>query len=92
MEILWISMIMTWNPRYIQYARWHGELPEEMRVIDRHGPGGLNWPYMHWITVKWREFRKEFEIPENLSPHKKFDCWLEDKVNKRIQAVEPRLF
>lgn len=56
---------MTWNPRYLAYARAEGEPdPDAMLARDRERyPGGSMCGFMLWIQARWREWAATLTLP-----------------------------
>ena len=51
---------MSWNPRYVAYARAHGRTPEEMRAHDADvWPGGRATGFILWISKQWQRWHEE---------------------------------
>lgn len=47
-----------WNPRYVAYARAHGNDPEAQLAADRIAwPGGVMAGFTLWIGEQWAEWR-----------------------------------
>lgn len=73
-----------WNPRYLAYARAHGEPdPEAMfEIDDERWPGGRMCGFMLWIGSMWNNFFIEVHgmkgKPDVLrqKDHDDFDQWL----------------
>lgn len=51
-------MSRSWNPRYLEYCRAHGEAsPERMLEKDRaRWPGGCMAGFSIWIQAMWKEW------------------------------------
>ena len=69
------------NPRYIAYARAHGETPEGMLEADRvTWPGGSMTGFTIWIDGKWREWcaanPSRSRSALTAADHAAFDAWL----------------
>lgn len=70
---------MSWNPRYVAFARSNGRTVEEQIAIDRARPSGRMMPFILWNSGKVEEFRKLF--PDAFSggfihDHAAYDRWL----------------
>lgn len=49
---------MSWNVRYVAYARANGRKPEAQLKHDREAwPGGVMCGFILWISAKWAEYR-----------------------------------
>lgn len=69
------------NPRYLAYARAHGETPDGMLAADRmRWRGGTMRGFTGWIDGKWREWlelhpdRRRSALTD--ADHAAFDAWL----------------
>jgi hypothetical protein len=52
-----------WNPRYVAYARAHGDDPETRLAKDRdEWPGGCMVGFSFWIHDRWRDFARHLGI------------------------------
>lgn len=49
---------MTYQPRYVAFARANGRTPEEQHAIDAEKPIGRMLEFMLWIGTKRREWKK----------------------------------
>ncbi len=72
---------MSWNPRYLAYARAHGLDPDNMLARDAEAwPGGKMIGFMLWISGHWQAWRKEhgYRPDDVLSPadNADFDAWI----------------
>jgi hypothetical protein len=48
---------VSWNPRYVAYARAHGNTPEHQSALDRERfPGGRMAGFMAWLGEQYRAF------------------------------------
>ncbi len=82
---------MSYQPRYIAYARAHGKSPEEMLEADgARFPGGKMAGFMIWIGQQWAQWYKETGYPKDhplgMHEHAAFTRWLEESVE--IHALE----
>lgn len=69
-----------WNPRYVAYARAHGNTPEYQSALDRERyPGGRMAGYLVWVSANWREWHADTgrgPLPLTAADHAEFDAWL----------------
>lgn len=75
---------MSYNSRYVAYARAHGRTPDEMLEADRNSwPGGIMAGYVIWIGKQWTEWSAQNPghtgsmTPED---HEAFDRWLSERT------------
>ena len=55
---------MSWNPRFVAYARAHNRTPEGMLAHDeRRWPGGKMTGFMLWVQGHWKTWREERGVP-----------------------------
>lgn len=75
----------NWSPRYVAYARVHGETPDGMLARDRiRYPGGSMTGFTIWSDQQFRAFRaahaasSDFYRGSALSPagDAAYDAWL----------------
>jgi hypothetical protein len=71
----------AWNPRYVAYARAHGETPVEMLARDGAAwPGGRMCGFTLWIRERWREWDRAHPLADpdvrTAEDHASFDAWL----------------
>lgn len=78
---------MSWNPRYVAYARAHQRTPEQMLAQDEvEYPGGKMAGFMIWIQSRWSEFEKASKPPRVDSAiwrgwmQDEFDQWLKTRI------------
>jgi hypothetical protein len=65
---------MIWNPRYVCYAKAHGNTPEQQMEQDRTlWPGGLMCGFILWIDKRKAEFRE-------VQPEAFLDCHIYDQA------------
>lgn len=82
---------MSWNPRYENYARFHGRAPQDQIEHDkRHWAGGSMTGFVLWNNARLREAAAE--IPEaffmgKLSDHDRYDAWLTAWVDKATKEM-----
>lgn len=51
--------VQEWNPRYLAYARAHGNGPEAQLERDNEVyPGGCMCGFTLWLGARWREWRR----------------------------------
>lgn len=72
---------MTYQPRYVAYARAHGLSPDAMLERDQEAwPGGCMAGFMLWIQERWREWASQRPggMPDIKTEehHRDFDAWL----------------
>lgn len=72
---------MSWNPRFVAYAKAHNRTPEEMLVLEEERfPGGKMAGYMLWVGGRWREWRAIHGICWDAflseEDYREFDAWL----------------
>lgn len=78
---------MTWNPRYENYARFHGRAVVEQILQDRQEwPGGSMTGFVLWNNARLREAAEA--IPEaffmgKLVDHNRYDAWLTAWVDEK---------
>lgn len=73
------------NPRYANYARVHGNTPEQQFEIDcKEYPGGKMCGFICWNTRKWSQWRKlrgyVADVPLSLKDHTDYDEWLKGQT------------
>lgn len=86
---------MTWNPRYVQWARALGMTPEQAEAADKAGDIEFANFFTIWMGKRWDEFYEKH--PECVmrcpcaacgehvyrginNAHEKFDAWLPGRV------------
>jgi hypothetical protein len=79
------------NPRYVLWAKLHGNTPEYQLEVDRERwPGGSMCGYSLWIDKKASEFAKKNNEPRECSVllhQDDFTAYLEDCVTKDVVIV-----
>ena len=82
-------MKKSWNPRFIAYAKAHGNTPEGQLEADRvQFPGGCMCGFLLWMNQQWGEFCKLHGVSNPDHAYLKlgaecgriFDAWLESHV------------
>ena len=78
-----------WNPRYVLFAKHHGNTPDEQLQEDKEKrPGGCMRDFMKWIQEKWLEWDQmkghERNHPHCEEDHKEFDRWLVKIVEAEV--------
>lgn len=76
-----IPGVDTFNSRYVEYARAHGNTPEDQLVADRQAwPGGIMAGFQLWMGDRWsdwlREHGRRFDDYLSDADHVAFDAWL----------------
>ena len=76
---------MSWNPRYVAYAKQAGRTPEETLQDDAERfPGGKMAGFIAWISKRWAEWDRQ--RPAKFAPngeyrsdeeHTEFTAWLD---------------
>lgn len=89
-------MANDFNPRYVLYAKAHGEQPEGMLLRDEDAyPGGRMCGFLLWHARRIAEAKKQ--KPElfffdgstgRLYDHAGYDEWLKARVEELIKAEE----
>lgn len=81
---------LDYNPRYVAYAKVHGQTVEERMAADREEwKGGVMTGFVLWNQDRLREARKE--IPKafylnGLINHAAYDVWLAATVDRVLQT------
>lgn len=79
-----------WNPRFVQYARFHGRDCEAQRKIDiAENPGAMNLGFTQWNMARLREAAVEISEAfyfDRLASPKAYDAWLVRWVDKVLAA------
>jgi hypothetical protein len=81
---------MTWNPRYVAYARAHGNTPEHQSALDRERfPGGRMAGFLVWLGEQHRAYTSAglhvgsvWTDPD----HAEFDAWLLAQTAKEVRS------
>lgn len=74
----------AWNPRFVQFARFNGNTPEEQKEVG--------FLFILWNTERLREFRNlhpECFAFGHLINHGKYDEWLPKRVDELLKQKEP---
>ena len=73
---------LDWNPRYANYARVHGNSPEEQILLDRaKWPGGAMAGFILWNRSRLQEYSKinpDAFMHGGLRDHAAYDKWLDE--------------
>lgn len=79
---------MTWNPRFVLFARAHGQTPERMRREP-----SCNLAFIRWIHGQWNDYDAAHgrTKAQGLSDAEQasFDAWLTARVDS-IASSERR--
>lgn len=74
------------NPRYVAYARAHGETPDAMLARDvERWPGGKMTGFVAWISAAWLAWDRERKHGANHvrtpEEHTAFTAWLTEATS-----------
>lgn len=80
----------AWNPRYVAYARAHGNDPEKQLAVDTERYPGLKMvEFSFWLEDRWREWEKaankKFRSACTDEDHRCFDAWLDRYVTENLE-------
>jgi len=84
--------VTDWNPRFVAYARSHGNSPEAQLELDaEQWPGGKMAGFVLWISERWREWRSDNRRGRDdfLSneDHASFDAFISEFAVPETQAA-----
>lgn len=83
---------MTWNPRYVAFAKAHGRTPEQQHLFDdEKWPGGRGIGFSLWISQQKLEAHKANHpsVVKDLNglhvtEHALWDAWLSRESASRL--------
>ena len=77
---------LSHNPRFVNYARYHGNTPEQQLAHDRQRyPGGVMTGYVLWNRsriVMFSHIEPRAFTCGGLTDHESYDRWLTDYVTQ----------
>lgn len=80
---------MTWNPRYVLFARCNGRTPEQQDAHDAAQPA-RNLEFMSWVQARRQEYQR-YSDKSRLFDNAGFGAWLERWVGERHPEQMPLL-
>lgn len=85
-------MNLSDNPRYANYARFHGRTPEEQLVKDRQDwPGGVMVGFTQWnrgmLIAASKKIPDAFYMGQ-LTDHEAYDRWLTVQVDRVVLSEQ----
>lgn len=79
---------MGWNPRYVNYARLHGNTPEEQKKVDEKEYWGTMIGFMDFMDKMWFKYRQSKgwtrDTPLSNKDHEEFDIWLSNLTREEL--------
>jgi len=79
------------NPRYVAYARSHGNDPDDQLVADiARWPGGRMTGFLTWMSARWSEWETETGHTGTRTDADQvaFDAWLAERTDRIVAHVE----